>query len=665
GAGTAPCGRTGRTTVGTKCQETFAWGLRNPFRFAFDPNAAGARFYINDVGQNHWEEIDEAKAGGDYGWNVREGHCAADSSADCGPPPAGMTNPIFDYAHFSGQGLPTDGCESITGGAFVPAGVWPSEYDADYLFGDFVCGKIFRLAPAAGGGWRATEFASGLGDNSVTTMTFGPDGGLYYTLAYYSPGEIRRIAYTGTANRSPTAAVKASPTSGSVPLTVTFDASGSSDPDGDVLTYLWKFGDGETRETTSATATHTYSREDTYFASLRVRDDEGAVSLPKTVRIDAGNAAPVPVIERPAADKLFRVGEEILLRGSASDPEDGSLPESRLTWTVLLHHGTHTHPFFGPSSGNDLSITAPAPEDLAAAATSYLEIRLRATDSKGLSSTVTQALRPNAVKLTFATKPAGLTLEINREPAKTPMTVTSWEGYELRVNAPAQGDGCAESWVFDRWSDAGAAEHTITTPSSSTSYTATFRSRILFRDGFESGGLTSWSGGAGLVVQGEEVYSGTHAARAKSNGTPAYAYKQLESPRKELYYFLRFNLEEQGANSVDLLRVRTSAGTALLSVFVNPAGTLKIRSQAGDATIGSSAEVTRGVWHDFELHVRSDGVTGETEVWLDDQPIGELSTTTLLGTDALGWIQLGDKNVGRVYNVLFDDIVLSDAFIRC
>ena len=51
GAGTARCNVTGRTTAGNKCQETFAWGLRNPFRFAFDPNAAGTRFFINDVGQ--------------------------------------------------------------------------------------------------------------------------------------------------------------------------------------------------------------------------------------------------------------------------------------------------------------------------------------------------------------------------------------------------------------------------------------------------------------------------------------------------------------------------------------------------------------------------------------------------------------------------------------
>ena len=70
----APGGnKAGRNDDGKKCQETFAWGFRNPFRLAFDPNAAGTRFFVNDVGQGTWEEIDEAQSGADYGWNGREG----------------------------------------------------------------------------------------------------------------------------------------------------------------------------------------------------------------------------------------------------------------------------------------------------------------------------------------------------------------------------------------------------------------------------------------------------------------------------------------------------------------------------------------------------------------------------------------------------------------
>ena len=62
GAGTARCNVTGLTAPGNRCQETFAWGFRNPFRLGFDPNAAGTRFFINDVGQGFWEEIDLGQA---------------------------------------------------------------------------------------------------------------------------------------------------------------------------------------------------------------------------------------------------------------------------------------------------------------------------------------------------------------------------------------------------------------------------------------------------------------------------------------------------------------------------------------------------------------------------------------------------------------------------
>ena len=99
GAGTARCNVTGRTTAGNKCQETFAWGLRNPFRIAFDPNTTATRFFINDVGQGAWEEVDLGVAGADYGWNVREGPCVNGSLTNCGAPPAGMTNPVYSYSH--------------------------------------------------------------------------------------------------------------------------------------------------------------------------------------------------------------------------------------------------------------------------------------------------------------------------------------------------------------------------------------------------------------------------------------------------------------------------------------------------------------------------------------------------------------------------------------
>jgi glucose/arabinose dehydrogenase len=333
------CATTGRTEPGRHCAETFAWGLRNPFRLAFDPDAAGTRFFVNDVGQNAFEEIDEGRAGADYGWNAREGRCRTGSTTECGPPPPGLTDPVHAY----GRGT---GCASITGGAFVPDGVWPAAYDRDYLFADYVCGTIFRLTPRPGGGFDQAPFVTGLGTSSAVHLAFGPHAGkraLFYT-TYAGGGEVRRITHTGSANRAPVARLAAAPAAGPAPLRTTLSAAGSSDPDGDALTHLWSFGDGTADATTDVpSVAHTYARPGAYTATLRVRDARGAVSEPATVRVDAGNAPPVPRITAPGDELRFRVGQAITLRGEATDAEDGAVPAARLSWRIVRRHADHTH----------------------------------------------------------------------------------------------------------------------------------------------------------------------------------------------------------------------------------------------------------------------------------------------------------------------------------
>jgi glucose/arabinose dehydrogenase len=506
GAGTARCNVTGRTSAGNKCQETFAWGLRNPFRIAFDSNAAGTRFYINDVGQSTWEEVDNGVAGADYGWSDREGPCANGSDTNCGPPPAGMTNPIYWYSHAEST------CNAITGGAFVPNGLWPSTYDNGYLYTDYTCGKIFLLKSNGSGGFTRSEFASAAG--AVVNVRFGPSPvgqALYYT-NYDNGGEIHRIAFTGAGNRAPTARVTATPTSGPAPLTVNFDGTGSSDPDaGDTLTYVWDWGDGTPGATTSTpTTSHRYATSGSFTASLTVRDNKGASSLPVTVRIDPGNTAPQVTIDTPTASTQFAVGQTITLHGTASDAQDGSLPASSLSWVVIRHHAAHTHPFLPATTGNDVQITGPTPEDLLAASNSYLEIQLTATDSRGLTTTVTRDLLPRKVDLTFGANPSGLKVELTGISYTTPSTVTSWEGYDVGVNAPAQVDGSGTSWTFQSWSDGGAASHTIKTPAAAASYTARFvqapsgPSGLVAAYGFNEGvgssvGDASGNGNGGVV----------------------------------------------------------------------------------------------------------------------------------------------------------------------
>ncbi|MGB9376923.1 MAG: PQQ-dependent sugar dehydrogenase [Mycobacteriales bacterium] len=441
------------------CAETFASGFRNPYRFAQRPGTSN--FLVNDVGQANWEEIDDLVAGKDYGWNVREGHCATDSTTDCGP--TTFENPIFDYSH-------ADGCGSITGGAFVPDGVWPAPYSGSYLFADFVCGGIFRLAPNTGGGYDRVPFFTGvLNPNVIAFGPYGVGSALYY-LNYFG-GEVHRIAYTSGANTAPVASFTHRPNG----LKVTLDGGASYDPDsGDaVRKWSWKFGDGKSATTVTPTVTHTYGRKKVFTATLQVTDSNGAVSPPVTRKIYAGEHAPVIKLTAPVATARFAVGDVVPLSATATDAEDGTLAPGALTWTVLLNHNTHQHPYLGPVTGRTISPTYPSPEDVAAADTSYLIVSVTARDSRGLTTSVVFNLLPRKVTLTFGTSPVGGTVQIRGIDYLTPTSITAWHKQHLLVAAPDQDIG-GTPMTFASWSDGGAQSHDLVVPSSATSYTAAF-----------------------------------------------------------------------------------------------------------------------------------------------------------------------------------------------
>lgn len=441
---------------GEVCTETFAQGFRNPFRIAFDPDAAGTRFRVNDVGQNAYEEIDEGIAGADYGWNACEAthdNPDAPGTADCGASGA-YEPPVHEYAH-------TGGCASITGGAFVPDGVWPAAYDDLYLYADFACGQVFALPE---GGGPATVFADDVGP--AVHLGFAPsdDGPALYYTTYAGDGQVRRIRSTEGGNQPPVADLVAEPASGPSPLEVTLDATGSADPDGDALTYAFDPGDGSAPVATDeATTTHTYTAEGPFTASVVVTDARGARSAPATADVAPGSLPPEAAITAPAEGARYAVGDEITLRGTGEDPEDGTLPGAALEWSVALHHDEHAHPLVPETAGDEVTFTAPPPEDLAAVGTSHLVATLTVTDGDGLTDTATRRLDARTAEVPLATDPAGLTLTVNGTDVVGPAAVPSWVGYDLEVTAPEQTvDGVA--YRFERWSDGGAgATRTITT----------------------------------------------------------------------------------------------------------------------------------------------------------------------------------------------------------
>jgi glucose/arabinose dehydrogenase len=340
--------------------EIFCYGLRNPWRFTFD--SVNGTFFIADVGQNTFEEVNIGRSGGNYGWPNAEG--TSNNS--------NFINPIFTYDHNGGSA-------SITGGISYHGNSFPAEFNGTYFYGDFVLGFIRYLKLNSSNAVISdNEFSPDAG--SVVHLTQGPDGAIYYALIGES--QIRKIQFGSGNNSTPVVRVTSSARSGLLPLTINFSSAGTFDPDGDPLTFRWQFGDGTSAN--GRQVNHTYRTAQNFNARLTVSDSRGAQVTSRILKIFAGDRPPVPQIITPLAGTTVRPGQTVHFSGRATDPDEGLLDPSNLTWTVVLHHNDHTHPFLGPLKGvASGSFTVPTNDHTDGRV--FYRIRLKATDSRGLA----------------------------------------------------------------------------------------------------------------------------------------------------------------------------------------------------------------------------------------------------------------------------------------
>lgn len=113
-------------------EEIYSFGLRNPWRFSFDPVTNW--LWCGDVGQNAWEEIDTITSGGNYGWRCYEGNHEYNMTGCTG---TDYLFPIWEYSHSGGN------C-SITGG-FIYRGMRRPELRGNYIYADYCSAKVWDL----------------------------------------------------------------------------------------------------------------------------------------------------------------------------------------------------------------------------------------------------------------------------------------------------------------------------------------------------------------------------------------------------------------------------------------------------------------------------------------------------------------------------------------
>jgi glucose/arabinose dehydrogenase len=450
------------------CTKIYAKGFRNPFRFTLRPGNKGPA--VGDVGQGN-EELNLTRPGGNYGWpcydangrfwvHDEEPRCLEEYAREGTPNAA--TPPTWSYPR------PAVG-SAIVPGPTYPGGNYPSDYNGKIFVGDYVQGWVKLLSVNSNDQVTAVEdFATGWPPG--VDLELMPNGDLAYVdIGFTTGGAVRRFTYAD-GNLPPTPVASATPTEGEAPLTVQFEGSGSADPEDDLLTYDWDFGDGSPHSS-EADPVHTYTDAGSYTARLTV--DDGHDRNPNaTVNIEVGgNAPPTVGITAPVDGATYRAGDAVQLMGSAEDPEDGLLTGTSLAWQVLLRHGTHLHDV-GTFTGEQRQFTTYDDHD----ADSHYEIALTATDSGGRSAEQRIEIRPETVNLILSSSPTGAPItypDTGTFPA--PLKLTVAVGFKATIEAAETFEYQGRTYRFASWSDRGARQHQITVPGTDATLTAAYR----------------------------------------------------------------------------------------------------------------------------------------------------------------------------------------------
>ncbi len=350
--------------------EIFVMGDRNPYRISVDQKKGW--LYWGEVGPDAnndsldtrgprgYDEVNQARKAGYFGWPLFVGNNYAYHAFDYA---TGQHGPAFDPAHpvndsRNNTGLrdlppaqpafiwypyaaSTDFPEVGTGGRNAMAGpvyytdMFPKEtrmpdyYNGKLIIYDWIRGWIKAVTMLPNGDFDKMEpFFENIKLSNCIDMEVGPDGRLY--LLEYGTGWFQKNPDAGLAridyiygNRPPAiASIKVDKVTGTLPFTGTATVD-AKDPEKDKMTYIWKLGNGTTKETSTPQLNFNYTTPGDYKLSVTVKDDKGDSAISEPVELYAGNETPVVNIQLNNSNKSFYLpGKPVNYTVSVTDKND-------------------------------------------------------------------------------------------------------------------------------------------------------------------------------------------------------------------------------------------------------------------------------------------------------------------------------------------------------
>jgi PKD repeat protein len=248
---------------------------------------------------------------------------------------------LFTYRHpYDATGR--DLGASVTGLAFYTGTGYPDRHRGALFFADYAQRFIRYLTFDSAGNATAHNFATEVGSNlGAVELLIGPDENLYavYIDLKTRTSQVRRFRSKSAGNSPPIVKASVNPLRGDAPLRVTVNASQSVDPDGQELSFMWDFGDGEMGP--FADGSHEYTKPGIYNATVTVTERTSPfLKSSESVVIRVAVPENLAVIDAPAPGTLYEIGQAIAFSGHAEGMPDTDVS---YTWSVLQIHNDHTH----------------------------------------------------------------------------------------------------------------------------------------------------------------------------------------------------------------------------------------------------------------------------------------------------------------------------------
>src|SRR5438876_4024818 len=372
--------------------EIYTMGHRNPYRITVDSHTGflywgdvGPDANVDSVGRGPrgYDEINQARSAGNYGWRYFVGNDQAYYKTTWVDSETVIAGAQFDPAHPVNNSPNHTGLNELprargayiwypyaaspefpvvgTGGRAVAAGPvfhrddfrgaarpFPQYYDGKLFIYEFMRHWIMAVTMDTNGDLVSIErFMPTANFSAPIEMEFAPSGDLYlleYGTAWFQANDdarLVRIEYNA-GNRKPIVAAAVDRPAGALPLRVQLSSAGTMDLDEDSLRYVWtvsRRGGTVLQKLTEPNPSFTFTRPGTYTASLTVTDPQGAHST-TAVEIVAGNEPPVVDVDLVASNRsFFFPGVPVRYAVRVTDREDGSLqngtiPARRVTVTA-------------------------------------------------------------------------------------------------------------------------------------------------------------------------------------------------------------------------------------------------------------------------------------------------------------------------------------------